>query len=111
MLPSTCKVSKLLNFTESSLLVLSFILLAGDINPQPGPGNVSDVPTLSFNARRLSVVHLNVRGLLGKMDQLRLLCQRNSADIITLSETWLNKGIDDSEIELPGYSIIRRDRG
>ena len=33
MLPSTCKVSKLLNLTESSLLVLSFILLAGDINP------------------------------------------------------------------------------
>ena len=111
MLPLTCKVSKLLNFTKSSLLVLSFILLAGDINPQPGPGNVSDVPTLSFNARGLSVVHLNFRSLLGKMDQLRLLCQRNGADIITLSETWLNKGIDDGEIELPGYSIIRRDSG
>ena len=111
MLPSTCKVSKLLNLTESSLLVLSFILLAGDIHPQPGPGNVSDVPTLSFNARGLSVVHLNVRSLLGKMDQLRLLCQRNGVDIMTLSETWLIKGIDDGEIELPGYSIIRRDRG
>ena len=31
-LPSTRKVSKLLNLTESSLLVLSFILLAGDIS-------------------------------------------------------------------------------
>ena len=106
MLPLTCKVSKLLNLTELSLLVLSFILLAGDINPQPGPGNVSDVPTLSFNAIGLSVVHLNVRSLPGKTDQLRLLCQRNGADIITLSETWLNKGIDDDKIELPGYSII-----
>ena len=109
-LPSTCKVSKLLNLTESSLLVLSFILLAGDINPQPGPANVLDVPTLDFKARGLSVLHLNVRSLLGKMDQLRLLCERNGANIITLSETWLNKDIDDSEIELPGYSIIRRDR-
>ena len=109
-LPSTCKVSKLLNLTESSLLVLSFILLAGDINPQPGPANVLDVPTLDFKARGLSVLHLNVRSLLGKMDQLRLLCEHNGADIITLSETWLNKDIDDSEIELPGYSIIRRDR-
>ena len=95
--------------TESSLLVLSFILLAGDINPQPGPANVSDVPTLDFKARGLSVLHMNARSLLGKMDQLRLLCERNGADIITLSETWLNKDIDDSEIELPGYSIIRRD--
>ena len=69
-LPSTCKVSKLLNLTESSLLVLSFILLAGDIHPQPGPGNVVDVPTLDFKARGLSAVHLNVRSLLGKMDQL-----------------------------------------
>ena len=70
-LPSTCKVSKLLSLTESSLLVLSFILLAGDINPQPGPGNVFDVPTLNFKARGLSVIHLNVRSLIGKMDQLR----------------------------------------
>ena len=69
-LPSTCKVSKLLNLTESSLLVLSFILLACDIHPQPGPGNVFDVPTLDFKARGLSVVHLNARSLLGKMDQL-----------------------------------------
>ena len=107
---TTCKVSKLLNLTESSLLVLSFILLAGDINPQPGPANVSDVPTLDFKARGLSVLHMNARSLLGKMDQLRLLCEPNGADIITLSETWLNKDIDDSEIELPGYSIIRRDR-
>ena len=59
-LSSTYKVSKLLNLTESSLLVLSFILLAGDVNPQPGPGNFSDVPTLNFKARGLSVVHLNV---------------------------------------------------
>lgn len=43
------------------------------------------------------------------MDQLRLLCECNGAVIITLSETWLNKDIDDSEIELPGYSTIRRD--
>ena len=57
---TTCKVSKLLNLTESSLLVLSFILLAGDINPQPGPANVLDVPTLDFKARGLSVLHLNV---------------------------------------------------
>ena len=109
-LPSTCKVSKLLNLTELSLLVLSFILLAGDINPQPGPGNVFDIPALNFKTRGLSVVHLNVRSLLGRMDQLRLLCERNGADIITLSETWLNKDIDDSEIELPGYSTIRCDR-
>ena len=44
------------------------------------------------------------------MDQLRLLSERNGADIITLSETWQNKDIDDNEIELPGYSITRRDR-
>ena len=44
------------------------------------------------------------------MDQLRLLCERNGVDILTLSETQLNKDIDDSKIELPGYSIIRRER-
>ena len=109
-MPSTSKVSTLLKLTESTLLALSFILLAGDINPLPGPGNVSDVPTINFKARGLSVIHLNVRSQLGKMDQLRLLSERNGADIITLSETWLNKDIDDNEIELPGYSITRRDR-
>ena len=107
---STSKVSTLLKLTESTLLALSFILLAGDINPLPGPGNVSDVPTINFKAIGLSVIHLNVRSLLRKMDQLRLLSERNGADIITLSETWLNIDIDDNEIELPGYSITRRDR-
>ena len=109
-MPSTSKVSTLLKLTESTLLALSFISLAGDINPLPGPGNVSDVPTINFKARGLSVIHLNVRSLLGKMDQLRLLSERNGADIIALSETWLDKDIDDNEIELPGYSITRRDR-
>ena len=89
--------------------MLSFILLAGDINPQPGPANVSDVPTLELKARGLSVLHLNVRSPLGKMDQLRLLCERSCADIITLSETWLNKDIDDSERTGGGVIIYIRD--
>ena len=79
---------------------------------QSDPGFVNPVQVSSIRSDpiRSWFCQRPVRSLLGNMDQLRLFCERNGADIITLSKTWLNKGIDDSEIELPGYSIIRLDR-
>jgi hypothetical protein len=33
-----------------------------------------------------------------------------SMDVLTVSETWLNSTIIDSEVELPGYYLLRKDR-
>lgn len=62
--------------------------------------------------RGLSIAHLNVRSLFGKLDELKLLLSTNAKnfDILTLSESWLNASISEAEIQIPGYSCIRKDR-
>ena len=44
------------------------------------------------------------------MDELRLSCLATSCDIFGLAETWLNNDILDSEIQIPDYTVFRRDR-
>ena len=45
------------------------------------------------------------------MDELKLIIDNSKgADISTFSETWLTDQIEDSELNLQGYSVIRQDR-
>ena len=82
--------------------VLLFLSMAGDIELNPGP--VSSLH--GIKARGLFIAHLNVRSLLGKLDELKFLIKSNSKsfDVLTLSETWLNTSISDAEIQISGYS-------
>ena len=43
-------------------------------------------------------------------DEVKSLVTETDIDIMTLSETHLCTNIDDSEIRIPGYTLIRRDR-
>ena len=58
----------------------------------------------------LKIVHLNIRSLLPKIDQIRLLLYNSKIDIITLSKTWLNPMLDSALIAIPGYKHFRLDR-
>ena len=31
-------------------------------------------------------------------------------DVLTISESWLNDSVSNSEIHMPGYSCVRKDR-
>ena len=85
------------------------VLLSGDVSLNPGPVNgLNDVVKL----RGLKFIHQNVQSLGDKIDQLRLLLQElhSGIQIITLSETWIKPDRNDSEYELPGYRLFRKDR-
>ena len=56
------------------------------------------------------VVHLNVRSLPKKIDQLRTLLLDAQLDVVTLSETWLNTAVHSATIKLNGYVEYRQDR-
>ena len=43
-------------------------------------------------------------------DQLKLFIETNKPDIIGISETELDKTINDCDIHVPGYRVIRKDR-
>ena len=59
----------------------------------------------------LHAVHLNIRSLFPKIDQLRAWLSYNNPNIITLSETWLTESITDSSVHLENYTLYRADRG
>ena len=58
----------------------------------------------------MSLVHLNIRSLLPKLNEISLLVSNYSLDVLTLSETWLDESICDAEVSLPGYNLLRQDR-
>ena len=61
-------------------------------------------------AKGFKMVHLNIRSLPKKIDQLRSILQASSIDVFTLSETWLHSKIDSQMIDIPGYTHFRWDR-
>jgi len=60
--------------------------------------------TVPPNKNRFSIGHLNVCGLLGKLDLLNLFIEKHNFDIFEVTESLL-------QINIPGYSFERRDRG
>ena len=90
----------MINATFSTFL----IFLANDVETEPCPGGI---PTIIPQVRGFKVQHLNVRSMVNNMDDIRMLINVK----FTISETWLNTSIADSEIEIPGYKFARKDRG
>ena len=69
------------------------------------------VPDLScFQAKGLHFIGLNIRSILPKLSELKFLVAKINPATISISETWIDDSVVDSEIDLPGYCIIRRDR-
>ena len=60
----------------------------------------------------LKMLHLNVRSLNGKINELRSVFStlKSGLHLITLSKTWLSSDILASEIEIVDYNLYRRDR-
>ena len=63
-----------------------------------------------FTDKGLNFIHLNVRSLLPKLSELKLIASKTKASIIAISESWLDKSILDNELHIPGYYVIRNDR-
>ena len=65
-----------------------------------------------FVSKGLHICHLNVHYLYPKLDEIKLLLhEQNSMDIFCLGETFLNDQYSDSELTIPNYNFIRKDRG
>ena len=53
---------------------------------------------------------LNINSLVKHVDELRVLLSEFSVDILSINETKLDESIKSSELHIPGYEFIRRDR-
>ena len=64
------------------------------------------------NIKNIKIAHLNTRSLKNRAHyiQVKNLIIESDFDIFTISETWLNESVHDSEIAIPGYILYRLDR-
>ena len=61
-------------------------------------------------AKGLKIAHANVRSIVNKVDQLRLLLTDSKIDILTISESWLKPHIPTDVVKIQGFSAHRLDR-
>ena len=70
---------------------------------------ISNLDTLN-KVKGFKILHLNVRSLPKKMDQIRLMLLKSNLEVITLSETWLNNSVSSISLSLDDYKLFRQDR-
>lgn len=58
----------------------------------------------------LRILLLNIRSLRRKVDDLTRTVELHSPDVICINETWLDETVSDSEVAIPGFSVLRSDR-
>ena len=112
----------LINICTLCIVFNVLFLLSGDIELNPGPVSVealSDASSSNYTLHNcsdilnsklnLSLVHLNIRSLLPKLDHLSVELQ--NYDIVALTETFLDDTISNEKLHIPGFqNPIRRDR-
>ena len=67
---------------------------------------------MTFNLTKgLKICHWNSRGLYSKMTDIKMLLSQpgKECDILGISESWLHDHLD-TEVEVPGYTLVRKDR-
>ena len=62
-----------------------------------------------FEKKGLHFVHMNIRNVLPKLDELRILARKTKDACVCITETWLDNTVFDSEIQIAGYDVWRKD--
>lgn len=119
-----------LHINHKNLHLLLCILLAGDIATNPGPYTTTlpsarshsqyqpikqeskgnSATCVVINARSLKSQHMLDGNKLCNISRFQELVYSESADLVWVTETWLTKDIENTEILHNEYSIYRNDR-
>ena len=89
------------------------LILSGDIELNPGPADTNQIIKEDFevfNNKGLHFMHLNINGLLNKIDELRYIARSSNAAVIGITETKLDNTVYDSEVTVDSYNIVRNAR-
>jgi exonuclease III len=60
--------------------------------------------------RGMAIACLNINSLIADIDELRIFISNAKIDILCVNETKFDPSINDREVYLAGYEIVRRDR-
>ena len=83
-----------------------------NVKPNPSASRPSKDASICLprNFRGLKLASLNINSLPKHIDELRVFLAYNSVDVLSLCETKLDSSFNDSDVHVPGFEIIRRDR-
>ncbi len=83
---------------------------AAACNDESSSDSISESNFLLPSMRGFKLASLNITSLVYHIDELRVFLASNRVDVLAINETRLDSNIMDSEVHIPGYEIIRRDR-
>ncbi len=97
---------------ETDDQLIANVNMCNNSSTTPSKNHVNTPPNVVFDnhEKGLKVCHLNAQSLIPCLDELKLWLKNNPYQIITLSETWLDGSVHDTEVNIPGYNIERKDR-
>ena len=74
--------------------------------------NIRQCQTQHLKSSCFKLAHLNIRSLrnTAHLIQIKEFILKTKAEVLTLSETWLNTTIMNAEISIVGYALYRQDR-
>ncbi|KAG5861664.1 hypothetical protein JTB14_016820 [Gonioctena quinquepunctata] len=58
----------------------------------------------------MKIAHLNIRSLFTGFQEFKEIVLENDIDIMLLSETWLGPDDHSVVVDIPGYTLFRKDR-
>ena len=61
-------------------------------------------------SKGLKIASLNINSLLKHLDEIRVLLEKYTFDILAINESKIDNSISNNEIHILGYDIIRNDR-
>ena len=103
--------NELSNRTQYLYLQLDSLSKIRCFNPGPNRTNNQLTENLKvFRNRGLHFIHLNINSLLSKTDELREIVKASNTKVVGITELKLDNSINDCEICIEGYNIIKHDR-
>ena len=81
-----------------------------EVTKKDSPTLINKPPKYYFAGKGFKFAHLNVVSLVKNFEEVKLFLHNNEVDLLALNETRLDDTIFDSEISIPMYHLIRKDR-
>ena len=75
----------------------------------PNCDYVTDANETDTSSNNLNILQFNIRGLVNKQDDLRMLLNDYNIDIVLLCETWLND-TNVHRVDIPGFNLVYKNR-
>ena len=96
-------------------IIVLLLLISRNVQPNPAPDSaesavIFNTPAEFKTSSGLGFIYLNVPSMIAKMDMICIWAYTTDADVIVISETWLNKAVLNQDINIDGYNVYRTDR-